>query len=50
MIPAGEAKGTYKEEMHASFFRVGITNGTVVVIKVHVFPPQQISGIQSVLQ
>jgi hypothetical protein len=44
-IPAGEIEGAFKEKVHASFFNVGITDGTVVVIKVHVLPSRHISSI-----
>lgn len=34
--------------MHAGFFYTGVADGTVVIIKVHVFSSQQVSGVQSV--
>jgi hypothetical protein len=36
-IPAGEIEGAFKEKVHASFFNVGIIDGTVVVILLNIF-------------
>jgi len=38
VIPTREAEGTFKEKMHASLFHITITDGTVVVIKIHILP------------
>ena len=38
VVPTGEAEGTFKEKMHAGLFHITITDGTVVVIKIHILP------------
>jgi len=38
VVPAGKVEGTIKEKMHASLCHVTITDGTVVVIKIHILP------------
>lgn len=38
VVPTGEAEGTFKEKMHAGLFHNTITDGTVVVIKIHILP------------